>query len=114
MLLFIEHIIDRIKEKVPKGNRRSSRWPSVRKQFLKEHEQCAVCNGKDKLEVHHIIPFHIAPELELDPNNLLTLCERKKYGINCHLFMGHLGNYKRYNPEVIEDSQIWNQKIKNQ
>lgn len=61
---------------------------------------------------HHIKPFHLFPELELDTENLIPLCESKKYGINCHLFVGHLGNFKRYNEEVVTDAIIWNAKLK--
>lgn len=106
-------IIDKIQGKLPLKLRRSSQWKDVRNKFINEYNVCAVCGGKDNLEVHHIIPFHIAPELELDEDNLITLCERKKYGINCHLFIGHLGNYKRYNPDVIFDSIYWYRKLSN-
>ena len=62
---------------------------------------CAVCSGTASLEVHHIVPFHIDATKELDPSNLITLCESKKNGVNCHLFFGHLGNYKRVNVQVV-------------
>lgn len=94
------------------GAARSSRWPKVRAEFLKTHPACVVCGSTKKLEVHHISPVHIRPDLELDPNNLMTLCESKNYGVNCHLFFGHLGNYKRYNPFVSRDANEWNLKLK--
>jgi len=61
--------------------------------------------------VHHVVPFHLAPDLELEPGNLLTLCESKKYGINCHQLIGHLGNYRRWNPSVREDATVWRMKL---
>jgi len=70
-----------------------------------------VCGGVKKIEVHHIIPFSQNPELELDPNNLITLCETKKYGINCHLLIGHCGNYRWSNPDVVQDANYWRLKI---
>lgn len=82
---------------------RSSEWPRVRKEHLKQEPHCAVCLGTAKLEVHHKVPFHVAPERELDPTNLVTLCESKKGGLNCHLFVGHLGNYKRVNRNIDQD-----------
>jgi hypothetical protein len=42
--------------------------------------------------------------LELTPDNLITLCESKKYGITCHLFVGHRGNYRLFNPDVVSMS----------
>jgi len=97
----IRRIVDAVKGKAPKGAKRSSKWRKVRKLFLVDHPRCIVCGGKKKLEVHHIVPFHVNMLLELDPKNLATLCERKKYGLNCHLLVGHRGNYRRHN-EVFE------------
>jgi hypothetical protein len=73
---------------------------------------CSVCDGKKKLEVHHKMPFHLHPALELDPGNLITLCENKADGVNCHLLFGHLGNFKSYNPQVNVDASLWFCKIR--
>ena len=108
----IQQLLDRVHDKAPKGAKRSSKWRKVRKQHLKEHSACAVCESKKKVEVHHKTPFHISPELELEPDNLVSLCENKKYGINCHLLIGHLGNYKRTNPVCRLDVITWNMKLK--
>ncbi len=59
---------------------------------------------------HHVKPFHLFPNLELDHENLVTLCESKKYGVNCHLWFGHLGNFKLYNPDGISDAVMWRAK----
>jgi len=80
--------------------RRHRKWRKLRKRFLKKNKVCACCGRKKKLEVHHIVPVHIDRSLELCYENLITLCESKKYGITCHLFVGHKGNYKKFNPEV--------------
>lgn len=66
-----------------------------------------MCGGRKMVEVHHKVPFHVDPARELDPANLITLCESKKGGVNCHLFLGHLGNYKHANPTVAEDAANW-------
>lgn len=97
--------------KIPKGSKRSDHWPKVRRQHLNANPVCAVCGGKKKLEVHHIKPFHLFPKLELDPTNLITLCENKNDGVNCHLLFGHLGNFKSVNANVVEDASTWNKKI---
>ena len=87
------------KLKVPPGAKRSSKWRGVRAVHIKKHPLCAVCGGKKKLEVHHIVPFHIDPARELMPSNLITLCEQGP-SLNCHLIAGHRGNYSRWNPFV--------------
>jgi 5-methylcytosine-specific restriction endonuclease McrA len=85
----------------------------VRKQHLQAEPTCRVCGGRDKIEVHHKKSFCKNPELELDRKNLITLCESKKNGVNCHLFFGHLGNYRTINSNVDKDVSAWQSKIKN-
>jgi len=109
---FLEVMKDRIQGKAPKGARRSSKWRGVRAKHLEDNPTCAVCGSSLVLEVHHIIPFHIAPDKELDPENLMTLCENRRYGINCHLLIGHLGNYRRTNLSCEIDARVWYMKIK--
>lgn len=104
MNMILKNIKDAVQGKAPLGHKRSNHWPTVRKHFVESNPACAACGGKDKLEVHHIQPFHLNPELELDPNNLIALCESTSYGIICHLVIGHNGDYKKINPNVIEDA----------
>ena len=83
-------------------SKRSGKWPEVRATHLKEEPKCAWCGGTAKLEVHHMLPFHLDPTKELDPNNLITLCEVA--GSNCHFDIGHGGSsWKDYNPNVKQD-----------
>jgi hypothetical protein len=91
---------------------RSPLWSKTRKEHLKNNPRCAVCEGDIKINVHHIKPYHLHPELELNQDNLITLCECYSHGINCHLLIGHLGNFKNCNPNVIEDAKNWNIKLK--
>jgi 5-methylcytosine-specific restriction endonuclease McrA len=107
----IQRIKDIIQGKIKLRDRRSSKWPRIRNIHLKEKPKCAACGGRKKLEVHHIKPFNKYPELELEPSNLITLCESKKNGVNCHLLFGHLGNYKTINPTALEDVLTWFNKI---
>ena len=88
---------------------RSPRWSAVRTAHLKRNPTCAACGSSDKLEVHHVRPFHLFPNLELDPANLMTLCEN---GGNCHIMLGHLKNWKSYNLDVRKDAEVLLQKIK--
>ena len=89
--------------------RRSSKWPAVRAEWLKSHGECAVCGERDKLEVHHVVPFHVDPSRELDESNLITLCTGST---NCHLMFGHLKNFRSWNPDVKKDATIWREKIR--
>jgi hypothetical protein len=108
----VKHLIDAAKGKHPITAARSGHWPTVRKQHLALHPVCEVCGGSEKLEVHHRRPFHLHPDLELDPANLVTLCESKKSGVNCHLWFGHLGNFRSFNVDVLLDAAIWLGKLK--
>lgn len=109
----ITQLKDALTGKAPITARRSSKWPGVRNAFLKTHTTCAVCGSKDSLQVHHKKPFHLFPDLELDPSNLIALCESKTAGTNCHLLFGHLGSFQSYNPSVEADSIGWQIKIAN-
>ena len=112
MIELLRHVKDRIAGKIPAGKSRSGQWPTVRKIHLLSEPTCRLCGGSAKLEVHHIEPFHLHPGLELDPNNLITLCEELKDGLNCHLAFGHLGNFKSYNTSVVLNATVWAKKIK--
>ena len=107
-------IVNKIKDIIQgklNGAKRSNKWPAARKAHLAKYPRCAVCGGKEKVEVHHKQPFHLHPELELDPTNFITLCESKKRGINCHLLVGHVGSFKNFNPTVVEDATSWHNKL---
>ncbi len=109
----IKHLIDAAKGKHPFKATRSSHWPAVRRQHLEMHPVCDMCGGKEKIEVHHRKPFHLHPQLELEPSNLISLCESNKGGVNCHLHFGHLGNFKSWNVDVESDAKEWRVKIQN-
>lgn len=108
----ITHLKHVAQGKHPLSVARSGKWPAVRRAHLEQHPVCAVCGGKENLEVHHKKPFHLHPELELDPANLITLCESKNNGINCHLAVGHIGNFKSLNATVEQDATYLNKKLK--
>lgn len=103
----LKRVIDAVTGKAPLSAKRSSQWRKVRKQVIDKHPFCAACGGVSKLEVHHIVPFHMDPSRELDPSNLIVLCESGDGGVTCHLHYGHLGNYKHTNPAVASDADIW-------
>lgn len=80
-----------------KSQERSPKWPHVERTFLAEHPACAACGGTKRVQVHHKQPFHLFPQLELEPSNLIGLCMGPK---DCHLEIGHGGNFKKWNPKV--------------
>lgn len=81
---------------------RSPHWPAVRRVWLHAHPTCAACGGTLDVQVHHVRPFHLFPELELDPANFVTLCER--VGTDHHLHYGHHGDWHDFNPNVRADA----------
>lgn len=92
--------------------KRSPEWRKVRAEFIRENGgRCALCGLKTNLEVHHIIPVHLAKDRELDKTNLLVLCENKS--IYCHFVLGHLMNWMAYNPTVVKDVKSLSDKIVN-
>jgi len=58
--------------------------------FRREHTQCAWCGRTKKLEVHHIQPVSVAPELAADIKNMIVLCRKPA----CHQVVGHNGDFK--------------------
>lgn len=81
---------------------RSGKWPARRRKYLALHPHCAACGSSEDVEPHHIRPFHLHPDLELDADNLVSLCE--KHG--CHLAFGHNYDWHAFNPHVEEDCRI--------
>jgi 5-methylcytosine-specific restriction protein A len=95
------------------GQKRSPVWGKVRKQWLETHPNCAAC-GETKhflkaLEVHHIVPFHMDPSKELDPTNLVTLCQSKSH--NCHLIFGHLLDFHCMNKDAVVDAEAYRAQV---
>lgn len=87
---------------------RSPKWRQVRSEHLRNHPSCAACGSVKSPEVHHIEPFHVNPDRELDPTNLITLCD--KY---CHFIFGHLMDYQSWNKDVVNDAQVYLNRVKN-
>jgi len=85
---------------------RSPKWASVRKQHLSLYPNCAACGKGKKVEVHHIKPVHLHPEMELDLENLISLCDDP-----CHLVFGHFFDYKSWNINVREDCEVYYNKL---
>lgn len=54
-------------------------WRKLRLWFLQRNPLCAECSKRGRIrpaaEVHHIRTIAEAPELRLDPDNLMALCK---------------------------------------
>lgn len=96
-MAIIKQISSALRE-VKKTVTRSRGWAAARRKHIMSNPKCAACSGNRMLQVHHIMPFNEDPALELDLTNLITLCIYR----DCHLEIGHGGNYKYYNPAVVE------------
>lgn len=90
------------------GIPRSNKWPGVRTQFLKLNPFCAACGSPEKVEVHHVIPYHLDRSKELDFENMITLCMGSG---RCHFVHGHLLSWKSHNKDVRMDSIRYYKKI---
>lgn len=87
------------------GAARSPRWGTVRRNHIAQFPNCAVCGRKGTTlkpnAVHHKVPFHKNPALELEESNLITLCQPH------HLLFGHFMDWKSFNVNVESDSAQW-------
>lgn len=83
------------------GKPRSPKWRSVRENHLKVEPNCIGCGLDFNLEVHHVLPYHLRPEFELEPTNLVTLCR------DCHWNIGHLRDWSLCNPHVVDDARAY-------
>lgn len=81
---------------------RASQWKKIRAAHLQKEPVCVACGRAGDLEVHHIIPVSVDPALELDENNLITLCANP-----CHRVFGHFLSYHCYNKRVREMAQYY-------
>lgn len=75
---------------------RAGRW-EVDTSAGVDNGSCRCCGRRDTLNVHHIKPFHIDESLELEFDNLVTLCREH------HFHIGHKDNWKDSNSNVCGD-----------
>lgn len=52
----------------------SPEWKALSRELIKEKGYCEKCGERMNLQVHHIIPVRLAPQLALDRSNLQVLC----------------------------------------
>ena len=79
----------------------------VRKAVLdRDNYECQRCEKQDNLEVHHIEPRVIKPELINDPENLLTFCEECHRWIHTNISGCEYHKLRKNNREIKELSEI--------
>lgn len=84
---------------------RDPRWPALRRAHLAKYPGCAACGNTRSVAVHHVVPVSAEPSRELDPDNLLTLCTDGPGGMNCHLVIGHGGDWSQWNELARHDAE---------
>ncbi len=85
--------------------RRAGEWAKLRARFVKENPVCVVSGLRTNVEVHHVVPFHEDPGLELVWENLRTVS--RPY----HFLVGHLCSWADANPDFDADAAAWREKI---
>jgi acyl-coenzyme A thioesterase PaaI-like protein len=88
----------------PANTKRNPKFARAAKLWLKD-KRCIVCGGRTRLQAHHKYPFHLFPSLEMDERYWRPLCEGD-HRLNCHLLVGHGGDFSGFNPLVDEVAGI--------
>ena len=82
---------------------RDPHWHTESRKFIALYPTCKACGGNKLLAVHHKLPYHLYPHLEMDPKNWIVLCESSS---TCHFLLGHGKNWSDYIPNVEELAAI--------
>lgn len=77
---------------------RSPKWERVSRDFIERNPECAACSCREHLETHHVLPYHLHPELELVESNFIVLCREH------HFRIGHKSNWQESNENVRADA----------
>jgi len=88
-----------------RGVQRSPKWAAFEKRFVRG-KACVCCGAKGPLTGHHVIPYHVRPDLELDEANIRPVCT----GVDCHLVIGHLKDFRLWNEDFDADAAAFLQK----
>jgi len=94
LLNLIRRPSEGVAAKKPNDKKRSGKWPRVRANHLVLHPVCEGCGAKNDLNVHHVQPFHVDHSKELDPTNLITLCEGPVVRQDAPLFRAFMDRIK--------------------
>jgi len=64
------------------------KWLRLKSKLLYEKRKCEICGSDNYLHIHHILPRSSNPELTMDKENLMVLCE------DCHKKIHKYDKYK--------------------
>lgn len=87
------------------GKPRSPQWPKKEKEYKAAHPQCTCCGSKANLQVHHKVPYHVKPELELEDSNLMAAC---RY---CHFVVCHENNWSNVVTDVDKQAKFHRDRV---
>lgn len=77
----------------------SWKWSKFLEEYWEKYpKECSICGTRRRVELHHIVPRHIAPDRIFDESNVIALCR------SCHLRWGHLGDWDMWNPYIVDDA----------
>ena len=79
-----------------KNARRLSSVKRTMRQYLEDHPACELTGRTKNLQVHHLVPVSVAPDLAGDYDNLITLAKP------VHFWIAHGGNWKNYMTNIRE------------
>lgn len=90
------------------GAKRSPEWSKTKREFEKLYPKvCEFCGTTKKMNLHHLKPFNLFPDLENDFNNLLWACR------DCHFIFCHLKFWGSYDLNAKETAKWYRGKIEN-
>jgi 5-methylcytosine-specific restriction endonuclease McrA len=75
------------------------KWLDIQRKHKRHNPRCAICGTNANIEVHHIVSISEDISKEFEESNLISLCRK---GRNCHLVFGHLGNFQKSNPNILQ------------
>jgi len=98
MFDFIRFVV-RNPKMVTKHARRAYKTHKAMQAYRSGHTECAWCGRSKRLDVHHVIPVSVAPEMAASETNMIMLCRKPQ----CHLIAGHSDSYRdRYVENIRE------------
>lgn len=92
--------------------KRHSGWGPASHLYVLRYPSCYVCGrlvwkglkAVCPYSIHHALPFHLYPELEMDEANWVTVCEYRSF--NCHFVAGHLLDWRSWNADIRKQGPV--------
>lgn len=84
---------------------RNPGWESFRREIIKGQPACEASGVAWELEVHHLLPVHLRPDLEMVRDNCMVLTR------TLHFWLGHYGNWASYNPRARKEAATFLKRV---